>query len=53
MLETLLLITSTLRIACGRRADLLLEIAALRHQVEVLCRHVARSRAAPKIGPPL
>ena len=31
VLGTLPLIASTLRITCGRRADLFLEIAALRH----------------------
>ena len=44
MLSTLLLVVSTLRIALGRRADLLLEIAALRHQAEVLRGQVLRPR---------
>ena len=53
MLDTHRFIASSLRIACGRRADILPEIAALRLQVEVLGRQVARPRGVPIFKPPV
>lgn len=48
MLSSLLQVASTLRLTLGRRADLLLEIAALRQQLDVLRRQVNRPRLQRK-----
>ena len=44
MLTNLLTIIASLRLTVATRRDLLLEIAALRHQLEVMQRHGARPR---------
>ena len=50
MFETLKMLLSTVLVATRSRSDLLLEIAALRQQIEVYQRQVRRPRGGSKLS---